>query len=95
MGAGAPVLAFDVEFNREVTAGEAFFWADTQQLTQIVDDIAGSQDLSGDEEINETLACFVKHGRQRIHDHYQWDDVAKKYEEMLTSLATKAASRAH
>ena len=94
MGAGAPVLAFDVEFNREVTAGEAFFWADARQLTQIVDDIAGSQDLSEDKEIDETLSGFVEHGRQRILDHYQWDDVAKQYEEMLRSLVTKVTSRA-
>ena len=28
MGAGSPVLAYDVEFNREVTAGQALFWPD-------------------------------------------------------------------
>lgn len=93
MGAGAPVLAFDVEFNREVTAGEAFFWADAQQLTQIIDDIAGSHDLSEDEEIDEALAGFAERGKQRIRDHYQWDDVAKQYEAMLTSLASKATAR--
>ena len=40
MGAGAPVLAYDVEFNREVTAGNAFFWADAAALTPLLDQIA-------------------------------------------------------
>ena len=43
MGAGAPVLAYDVEFNREVTAGEAFFWADADALTPLLDQIAGHE----------------------------------------------------
>ena len=35
MGAGAPVLGYDVEFTHEVTAEQALFWADADQLQTI------------------------------------------------------------
>jgi len=87
MGAGAPVLAFDVEFNREVTGGQAFFWIDADELTRVLDDIAE------DEEIDTVLQAYSEHGRQRIRDHYQWDDVATRYEHLLEQLTTKESER--
>jgi glycosyltransferase involved in cell wall biosynthesis len=82
MGAGAPVLGYDVEFNREVTAGQALFWADADALTPLLDSIADG--LRDDE-----LASFRTAGRQRVTDVYQWDMVTDDYERLIQRLATR------
>lgn len=80
MGAGAPVLAFDCEFNREVTNGAAFFWRDADSLATILDEVAEG-------EIDDELNDFSQLGRTRIADHYQWDAVTDDYEALLHRLA--------
>ena len=80
MGAGAPVLGYDVEFNREVTADQAYFWADATALTVILNDIA--QGNRTDE-----LAEFSRLGRERVATVYQWDTVTDQYEELIQRLA--------
>jgi glycosyltransferase involved in cell wall biosynthesis len=80
MGAGAPVLAFDCEFNREVTDGAAFFWRDAESLAAILDEVA-------DAEVDDELADFAQAGRDRIAQHYQWDAVTDDYEALLNRLA--------
>ena len=82
MGAGAPVLAYDVEFNREVTAGDAFFWADADALTPLLDEIA-------DHEHDERLRELRVLGRQRIREAYQWDAVTDQYESLIQRLAAR------
>ena len=79
MGAGAPVLAFDCEFNREVTAGRALFWSDAEQLTDHLDEIA-----TGD--IDEELTSLISEGKQRIAQRYQWESVADDYEAVINQL---------
>ena len=80
MGAGAPVLAYDVEFNREVAAEQAFFWADASALTTLLDQVA-------DGSCDEQLAAFRKAGRERVASVYQWDTVTDRYEELIQRLA--------
>lgn len=80
MGASAPVLAFDCEFNREVTAGAAFFWRDAESLASILDEVA-------DGEVDEQLMDFAQAGRDRIAEDYQWDAVTDDYEALLNRLA--------
>lgn len=80
MGAGAPVLAFDCEFNREVTDDRALFWSNADQLTHIFDEIAEG-------ELDEHLVELADSGKQRVAEAYQWDAVADAYEQMLENLA--------
>ena len=79
MGAGAPVLAFDVEFNREVTAGQAFFWADAQALTELLDEISTGV-------FDARLTELGELGQTRIVEHYQWDAVTDMYEDVIRGL---------
>ena len=79
MGAGAPVLAFDCEFNREVTAEQAYFWRDAGQLADLFDEIA-------DDEID--LETFSSAGRERVAQNYQWEAVTDAYEDLIRTLAT-------
>lgn len=81
MGAGAAVAAFDVEFNREVTDGEALFWADADQLTSILDAVAAGA-------LDERLAHLRTLSQRRVLDHYQWDHVADQYEALIERLAS-------
>jgi glycosyltransferase involved in cell wall biosynthesis len=86
MGAGAPVLAYDVEFNREVTAGQALLWADADALTEIVDGIAAGT-------YDGRLAELRALGQQRIRDAYQWDTVTDDYEALIQKLAKSRRAR--
>ena len=76
MGCGAPVLAFDCVFNREVTHEQALFWSNSQQLAAEFDSLEPIQ-----------LAAFSAAGRQRITDFYQWEKVTDDYEILIKKLA--------
>lgn len=86
MGAGAPVLAYDCEFNREVTAERALFWDDAESLAVILDEVAEG-------EIDEDLAEMSAAGRERIAQHYQWDAVTDNYEALIHQLAGMQKAR--
>ena len=82
MGAGAPVLGYDVEFTHEVTDEHALFWRDADELTTRIDGVAdGSQD--------QVLADNVTRCRQRIAAVYQWDKVTDQYEDLIRRLVTR------
>jgi glycosyltransferase involved in cell wall biosynthesis len=87
MGAGAPVLAFDCEFNREVTAEGAFYWDDADALAAILDEVA-------DGDVDAELAEFSQRGRERIAEHYRWDAVTDQYEALLHRLADRRVTGA-
>jgi glycosyltransferase involved in cell wall biosynthesis len=78
MGAGAPTLAFDCEFNREVTDNQALFWRDTNQYAELLRTLNAVNLL----EMGNTL-------RERVATVYQWDLVADQYEELARRMAKK------
>lgn len=82
MGAGAPVLAYDVEFSHEVTAERALFWRDAPALTTLFEEIAGGG-------LDAELRAFADAGRQRILNAYQWDSVTDDYEALIRRLAAR------
>ena len=90
MGAGAAVLAFDVEFNREVTDNQALFWSDAEQLTSVLNQIASG-------ELDQHLGNLRLLSQQRILEHYQWEHVTDQYEALIKRLVndkmTKRAKR--
>ena len=79
LGAGAPVSAYDVVFNREVTAGHARFFT-------CADDVA--QNIRADDADPESAAKRGGAGQQHAGATYRWDDVAARYEQMLIEIAT-------
>ena len=87
MGAGAPVLAYDVEFSHEVTADRALFWRDAAALTTLLDDVAAGR--HGDE-----LVAFRAAGRERIRQAYQWEAVTDDYEALIQRLAARRRRKA-
>lgn len=82
-GAGAPTLAFDVIFNREVLGDAGSFWADREDLSQLFS------------RVEENAHAFRKRGysaRERVLKCYSWDVVAENYEQLAIDLS-KAATR--
>jgi glycosyltransferase involved in cell wall biosynthesis len=80
MGAGAPIIAFDVVFNRE-TAGDAARYVGTAM------DVASA--IKSDELDPASAASRGELGRDRAGDRYVWDDVARAYEALCERLARR------
>jgi glycosyltransferase involved in cell wall biosynthesis len=87
MGAGSAVIAYDVEFNREVTAGKAIFWVEPGQLAGLYDEIS-----SGDLDVH--LDSLRRASCTRVASAYQWDAVTDKYEELMRVLVRGRAGAA-
>jgi glycosyltransferase involved in cell wall biosynthesis len=79
LGGGAAVLAFDVDFNREVTAETGRYWRDADDVAALVD--AAEADPSG-------VARDGKGARERA-TRYDWDDVAAGYEQLARRLVAR------
>jgi glycosyltransferase involved in cell wall biosynthesis len=90
MGAGAPVIAYDVVFNREVAADAATYFTVDHELASRLE----SAEL--DPHDTSTRADL---GRDRVERLYRWDDVADRYEELCLDLAAchprRRTRRAH
>lgn len=82
MGAGTAVLAFDVEFNREVTAGRALFWSNADDLTACFDSL-------DDPGRKIELQALRQASRNRILSAYQWDAVTDDYEDVIHRLVER------
>jgi glycosyltransferase involved in cell wall biosynthesis len=84
MGAGAPAIALDVRFNREVLGPAGVFFSDERSLATALTTI---------ERHTERSRRLGRSLQQRAADHYRWDDVATKYEELAVRLAAGFSRR--
>lgn len=78
MGAAAPVIAFDVRFNREVLGPTGRFFSDPAALTALLQEAEASP------------AAFRRMGeaaQERVDRLYSWDQVATDYERLCLRLA--------
>lgn len=77
MGCAAPVTAFDVAFNTEVTAGHARFFGSAEDVS-----IAIKMDDT------DAIGCKDRGaaGRAHVATTYRWDDVADGYERLMHSV---------
>jgi glycosyltransferase involved in cell wall biosynthesis len=82
MGAAAPIVAFDVGFNREVCGDTALFYDGPEALTRLLE-TAEADPTQG----RERAAA----ARDRAAELYTWDEVANGYEALAQRLL--AASR--
>ena len=78
MGAGTPVIAYDVIFNREATASLAYFFTDEK-------DVAKS--ITSAEQAPDDALRLGRLARSMASSRYVWDDVAADYEALLRRLA--------
>lgn len=78
MGAGTAVLAYDVNFNRDVLGPDGRAFNDADQLADL---------LAGAEQDRRATAQRGERLRARAEIHYRWDDVAVAYEALCARLA--------
>jgi glycosyltransferase involved in cell wall biosynthesis len=77
LGCAAPVTAFDVNFNREVTAGHARFFGDASAVAAAIKaDDADPASAIGRGRVGQDHAAVT----------YRWDDVAESYLRMLSGM---------
>ena len=77
MGAGAPVAAYDVVFNREVLGDTGTYFADSRELEALIDDAEADRDAS---------AARGLAGQRRVAANYDWDRVTDQYESLCREL---------
>jgi glycosyltransferase involved in cell wall biosynthesis len=84
MGAGAAVLAYDVNFNREVLGDDGVYFADPSALADLL------------ERAEQGVTDMLRQGerlRERARGQYQWGQVALGYEQLLTRLHEGVSQR--
>ncbi len=81
LGGGAAVLAYDVNFNREVAGAAGHYFGNPERLAE---QIVGAENDDAD------IARLQSAVRVRAAD-YNWDDVTDKYEALCRRLARRSA----
>lgn len=84
MGAGADVLAYDVNFNRDVMGSRDVYWSDAPALAKLLNWAERDRDAA-----RERGNCL----RRRAAQHYSWEDVANDYESLCQRLVSGAPGR--
>lgn len=84
MGAGAPVIALDVRFNRDVLGPAGMFFSDEASLAKALVTVERHPDVS--RHLGDLL-------RARAAEEYRWDDVATGYERLAERLAAGESHR--
>lgn len=80
LGCAAPVTAFDVNFNREVTDGHARFFDDPTSVASAI---------LADDADPEAAVRRGRAGQEHAGSTYRWDDVAERYLQLLTRIARR------
>ncbi len=84
MGGAAPVLAYDVVFNREVLEDAGLFWPDPDALATLLAAAEDDPDGAGER---------GRRGRERARSSYTWDGVAEQYEQLCVELLAARTRR--
>ncbi|MCR8670847.1 DUF1972 domain-containing protein [Agrococcus sp. HG114] len=78
MGAGAAVIAYDVDFNREVLDDDAWSFRTADDLPAVLAEVEADDGL---------VAVRGARARERAAREFRWDDVADGYERLAQRLA--------
>ena len=84
MGAGAPVFAYDVRFNRDVLGGAGTYWTTVDQVAAGLAVAESGRPFDGDR----SRLAF-----DRVAELYTWDGVTDAYEQMCLELAVGTGHR--
>ncbi|MGM1029620.1 MAG: glycosyltransferase [Actinomycetota bacterium] len=82
MGAGTATIAFDVDFNREVLADDAWTFSDATELARAVEAAEADEAL--------VVARGIR-AHERAARVFRWEDVADEYERLARDLAAGAS----
>ncbi|HET7898321.1 MAG TPA: DUF1972 domain-containing protein, partial [Flavisolibacter sp.] len=73
MASGALIAAHDNVFNKTVLGSEAFYFTDTCEVKALIEQ----------EPCRQTKNEFVEKNREKIRQHYNWETVIDRYEELI------------
>jgi glycosyltransferase involved in cell wall biosynthesis len=79
-GAGAPVAAFDIDFNREVMLGDGVYFSTPEDVRFLVE--------CAEMDPRRSKARGIR-GQERVTKTYDWDRVADAYETLCLELANR------
>jgi glycosyltransferase involved in cell wall biosynthesis len=85
IGAGSATIAYDVNFNREVLGSDGRYFATADDVAREI--VLAEAEPAATEARGAAL--------QQIAHGYDWDDVARRYEDLCQQLVTSAGTRAH
>lgn len=68
MHLGLPIMAYDVDYNRETTNNQALYFSDTVGLKSIIENLSPEQKYK----VGTEMAAYA-------HEHYRWDVVSQAY----------------
>ena len=85
-GAGAPCVAFDVRFNREVLGDDAWYFDSPEALALVLEQIEAMPASA--------VRQRAEQGRKAVLAAYDWTDVASRYEALCDRLVEKSRSEA-
>jgi glycosyltransferase involved in cell wall biosynthesis len=84
LGAGAPTLALDTVFNREVIRSpEQLVQPNSQDLASRLQDVLSDQELA---------SRFRSNGQKLVQDRYTWSSVCSQYRDLMECLARGESS---
>jgi glycosyltransferase involved in cell wall biosynthesis len=81
MGAAAPVLAWDVNFNREVLAETGAYWSTPDAVANAIELVESDLEAARERGLR---------GQVRAAEQYRWDAVAEGYEQLCERLAARS-----
>jgi glycosyltransferase involved in cell wall biosynthesis len=84
LGAGTAVIAYDVDFNREVLGGEGRFFVTADDVSMLLDTVEANPEDAIDE---------GRRLQKHADAHYRWDDVTDGYAALLTRLRNGFSQR--
>lgn len=76
MGSNCLIAANDNLFNRGVLGADAFYFADEQELVNIIRDVAAKYDHQK----------FINNNLRKIRDQYSWPRIVNEYEKLMLSV---------
>lgn len=86
MGAGTATIAFDVDFNREVLADDAWTFGDAAALAAALEEVEADDAL---------VTARGSRAHERAARVFRWDDVADAYERLAHRLMEGDSVHAH
>ena len=84
MGAGAPIAALDVVFNREVLSTTGMFFSGAEDLRSLIEDAEANPD---------DAATLGQAAQNRVAAEYDWEAVADQYEQLCRELIARTPER--
>lgn len=77
MGSNSLIAAHDNVFNKAVLGEDAFYFANEQQVADLIDKVNNKSDFTS----------YINNNHKKIRDQYSWSRIVNEYEKVLVAAA--------